>query len=152
MRRTLITEPISDANALNPNDQLRQESEQELYQFRQTNANDYFEIIGQNISNQELDSNLKIAHFNIMAKSLGEYFQEKSYWDWMSEDMRIKIKNLGLQFLTDANNNVLRAAANFVARIFMLELSIPNQKWSQLLVNLASNVLSDNFNIKKASI
>ena len=134
------------------NDQNRKNAEQCLFEFRQNNANEYFTILGQNISNQNIERNLKIAHFTIMASSLKEKFQEKTYWEWMSDDMRNGTKNLGLQFLTDKDNGILRAAASFVAEIFMMELKRPENKWTILLDTLANNVTNNDFNIKKASI
>ena len=148
---TLVKNAVYSA-VLDSNDGARQNAEQYLLDYRSQNANEYFVVLGQNIASDEYNSDLKIAHFTIMAKSLKEQCQEKNYYEWMPDNMKKNIEQLGLEFLISDDHRVLRAAASFVAEIFVLRKNMPNNKWLDLLNILTNNIMTDDFKIRKASI
>lgn len=140
------------------NNQLRQQAESTIFSLLHDDPSSFFFTCANIVSDEHKSDNIRQQAATVMKAVLAKRIPSPSsypdnceyFWDLAEPETREKVKGVLLSNLVSQNVAVMRAGANVIAQIAVIE--IVRNKWLEIVNALAENSMHEDINIRRASI
>lgn len=137
----------------NPDPAERNRNEQLLSNFIQNSPDQFISLAASDFQNNTRSSVERITVATVFKLALQPRAGENtpSFWISLSPKSKETAMNAGLASLIDPDDQVKRAAASLVGKVFVAD-RLADGSWDSLIPNISNNLKTDNAEVKKAAI
>lgn len=142
---------IEQALNITDNNRVREEAERAIFELLDQDPTAFFFACSSIQAEENKNEHVRQSAASVMKVTLAKKNENNQYyWDMLSGDDRIQIKGILLANLVSSNSAVMRAGANTIAQIAVIE--IVRGEWLEIIDVLAENSTNEQMNIRSASI
>jgi len=136
-----------------PTDAIRKNAEFEYQRIVSQSPEEFVNQACAEFQNKSLSPSTRMTIATLLKLALRPRDREGnlSIWPNLRPEFHLKARNAALVGLIDEAEQVRKSAANFAATVFVCDL-LSDNSWSDLLQNLANNILATDIKIKKTAI
>lgn len=130
---------------------MREEAERAIFELLDQDPTAFFFACSSILAEEDKNEQVRQSAASVMKVTLTKRARNNQYyWDMLSKDDRVQVKGILLGNLVSLNSTSMRAGANTIAQIAVIE--IVRGEWLEIIDVLAENSTNEQMNIRSASI